>query len=457
MTGQIGYESFLGMGILNPVMKMDSIWTKNVEMPRFPQLEGDLKTDVLVIGGGMAGLLCAEELTRAGAECVLIEEKRIMGGVSGRTTAKLTAPHGLIYGKLLETFGLEKARQYYLANREGVEALGMLAQSIDCDYEKQSSFLYATGNIKELEGEMAAYRKLDIPGVWEKELALPFPVSGALKLPEQAQFHPLKLAAALARDLRIFENTRALEFVGNRVRTPKGTVTARKIIAATHFPTLNKHGAFFLKLYQQRSYVIALENTPRLEGMYLDCAGNGLSVRSAGQWLLLGGGGHRTGKQGRGWALPEAAAEQYFPQGRIVARWATQDCMTLDGAPYIGRYSMATPDLFVATGFQKWGMSTAMVAANVLTDLILGKENPYAALFSPSRSMLHGQLLCNGVETTMNLLRPTAPRCPHLGCALRWNPRERSWDCPCHGSRFDEEGRLLNNPATGDLKHPPRT
>lgn len=437
-------------------MKMDAIWEKDVQMPRFSQLEGDLNTDVLVIGGGMAGLLCAKELTRAGAECVLIEENRIMSGVSGRTTAKLTAQHGLIYGKLLGKFGPEMARQYYLANREGVEALGNLARRVDCDYEKQSSFLYATGSTKELEGEMAAYRKLGIPGTWEKELALPFPVTGALKFSDQAQFHPLKLAAALAKDLCIFENTKALEFLGNRVRTAKGTVTARKIIVATHFPMLNKHGAYFLKLYQQRSYVIALENTPRVEGMYLDCAENGLSVRSAGQWLLLGGGGHRTGKQGLGWKLPEVAAEKYFPQGKTVARWATQDCMTLDGMPYIGRYSKATPDLYVATGFQKWGMSTAMVAANILTDLVQGKENPHEALFSPSRSMLHEQLLCNGIETTLNLLRPTAPRCPHLGCALRWNPQERSWDCACHGSRFDEEGRLLNNPATGDLKHPPR-
>lgn len=404
----------------------------------------------------MAGLLCAKELTRAGAECVLIEEKRIMGGVSGRTTAKLTAQHGLIYGKLLGKFGSEKARQYYQANREGVEALSQLTRRVDCDYEKQSSFLYTTGSTKELEGEMAAYRVLGIPGAWEKVLALPFPVACALKLPDQTQFHPMKLAAELAKDLHIFENTKALEFLGNQVRTPKGTVTARKIIVTTHFPMLNKHGAFFLKLYQQRSYVIALENTPRVEGMYLDCAENGLSVRSAGQWILLGGGGHRTGKQGMGWKLPESAAEKYFPQGKIVARWATQDCMTLDGMPYIGRYSEATPDLYVATGFQKWGMSTAMVAANILTDLVRGKKNPYEGLFSPSRSMLHGQLLCNAIETTLNLLRPTAPRCPHLGCALRWNSQERSWDCSCHGSRFDEEGHLLNNPATGDLKHPPR-
>ena len=218
---------------------------------------------------------------------------------------------------------------------------------------------------------------------------------------------------------------------------------------------LNEHGAYFLKLYQQRSYVIALENAKQPEGMYLDCADNGLSLRSAGRYLLLGGGGHRTGKQGLNWSLPEAVAAQYYPDAKILARWATQDCMTLDGMPYIGRYSSATPDLYVATGFQKWGMSTSMAAASILVDLIQNRENPYSSLFSPQRSMMHKQLLVNGLEATANLLLPTKPRCPHLGCALHWNKAERSWDCSCHGSRFDEKGKVLNNPATDDMKHPP--
>lgn len=267
--------------------------------------------------------------------------------------------------------------------------------------------------------------------------------------------NPMKLAAQLAKGLRIYENTKALSFAGNQVQTASGTITAQKIIVATHFPMLNKHGAYFLKLYQQRSYVIALENAKQPEGMYLDCADNGLSLRSAGRYFLLGGGGHRTGKQGLNWSLPEAVAAQYYPDAKILARWATQDCMTLDGMPYIGRYSSATPDLYVATGFQKWGMSTSMVAASILADLIQNRENPYSSLFSPQRSMMHKQLLVNGLEATANLLLPTKPRCPHLGCALHWNEAERSWDCSCHGSRFDEKGKVLNNPATDNMKHPP--
>ncbi len=431
---------------------MDSIWGADVQMPHFPQLNQDVRTDVLIIGGGLAGLLCAWKLTRAGVDCLLIEEKRLMEGVSGRTTAKLTSQHGLIYGKLLRKFGPEKARLYWQANEEALAEFAALSQKADFDFVPEKNYIYATGDTKKLEAEMAAYEQLKIPAQWESTLPLPFPVAGALCFPNQAQFHPLKLAAYIAKDLLIYENTKALSFVGNRVQTPKGTITAEKIIVATHFPLLNKHGSYFLKLYQQRSYVIALENAPQVEGMYLDCAENGLSVRNAGKWLLLGGGGHRTGKQGACWHLPEAVAGKYYPESKMVARWATQDCMTLDGIPYIGQYSKRTPDLFVATGFQKWGMTTSMVASEILKDLILERENPYASLFSPSRSILHPQLAMNGIETTCNLLRPTKPRCPHLGCALQWNEAEHSWDCPCHGSRFDEEGRVLNNPATDDLK-----
>ena len=426
-------------------------------MPRFPQLKRDMHTDVLIIGGGLAGLLCGWNLSRAGVNCVLIEENRLMEGVSGRTTAKLTAQHGLIYEKLLKKFGPEKTRLYYEANRDAVAAYRKLAEQADFDLVPEHNYMYATEDTEKLEGEMAACQVLGIPARWETSLPLPFPVAGAVCFPDQAQFHPVKLAAYIAKGLKIYEKTKALAFLGNRVQTPQGTITAKKIIVATHFPMLNKHGAYFLKLYQQRSYVIALQNAERVEGMYLDCADNGLSIRKAGQYLLLGGGGHRTGKEGLGWKLPENAAEKYYPDGRIAARWATQDCMTLDGMPYIGRYSKATPDLYVATGFQKWGMSTAMVAAKMLTDLIQDRENPYADLFSPTRSVWHKQLLCNGLESTVNLLRPTKPRCPHLGCALHWNGAEHSWDCPCHGSRFDENGKLLNNPATDDLKHPPRS
>lgn len=425
-------------------------------MPRFSNLEGDMHTDVLIIGGGLTGILCAWHLRRAGVDCALIEANRLMHGVSGRTTAKLTSQHGLIYAELLQKFGPEKARMYWQINEDAIAEYRKIAKYADFDLAKENSYIYSTGSTEKLERELVACEQLELPAVWKDALSLPFSVSGAVYFPDQAQFHPMKLAACLAKDLPVYENTKALSFAGNVVKTPKGTVTAKKIIVATHFPLLNKHGAYFLKLYQQRSYVIAIENAPKLNGMYLDCAENGLSLRSAENFLLLGGGGHRTGKKGLGWQLPQSVVERYYPQARIVGRWATQDCMTLDKMPYIGIYSPSTPNLYVAAGFQKWGMSTAMAAAMILSDLVQDRENPYAALFSPSRSIFHKQLLCNGIESAANLLRPTRPRCPHLGCALQWNQAEHSWDCPCHGSRFDENGKLLNNPATDDLKHPPK-
>lgn len=431
---------------------MDTIWEKEGEMPRFDKLDGNLRTDVLIIGGGLAGLLCAHHLQKAGADCALIEENRLMSGVSGRTTAKLTSQHGLIYKKLLNRFGPEKARLYYKANEDAIKAFRLLEKEGDFGLEAQSSFIYSTGDLQKLEEEMDAYERLKIPGKWKEALPLPFGVTGALELSGQAQFHPVKLGAHLAKDLTVYEDTKALAFVGNRVETPGGSISAEKIIVATHFPLWNKHGAYFLKLYQQRSYVLAVKTGSPIEGMYLDCEDNGLSVRGAGAFLLLGGGGHRTGKEGLGWKLPEQVARTYYPDGPAVARWATQDCMSLDGMPYIGRYSKATPNLYVATGFGKWGMSSSMVAARVLTDLVMGKEDPYGGLFSPQRSVLHPQLLANSLETMVNLLRPGAPRCPHLGCALHWNKAEHSWDCACHGSRFSQEGKLLNNPATDDLK-----
>ena len=263
----------------------ESIWREDVQMPCFPELDGSLQTDVLIIGGGLTGLMCAWNLTRVGVDCVLIEQNQIMSGISGRTTAKLTAQHGLVFAKLIQKYGTEKAKLYWQANRDAVMELGKLPHSTDCDFQLQNSYLYATDSTKKLEAEMAACQQLGIPVRWENTLQLPFPVIGALNVPDQGQFHPLKLAAHIANGLPIYENTKALAFVGNQVKTPKGTVTAQRIIVATHFPMLNKHGAYFLKLYQQRSYVIALENAKQPEGMYLDCAENGLSLRSAGRWL----------------------------------------------------------------------------------------------------------------------------------------------------------------------------
>ena len=430
----------------------NSIWCDSVQLPSFPKLERNLKTDILIVGGGLAGILCAWKLQQAGVNYALIESDSILHGVSRNTTAKLTSQHGFLYHKLLQRFGPEIARLYYEANENALAQYRDLAKSIDCDFEEKDHSIYTLADKSKLQAEWDALQQLHIPSEPDTGSGLPFPVAGAIRFPAQAQFHPLKFAAAIAKDLHIYEHTAAKSFADHTVATDSGTVTASKIVMATHFPILNKHGLYFLTMYQHRSYVLALENAPQLDSMYLDEAVDGLSFRNYEDLLLLGGGGHRTGKSGGCWDELERFASKFYPNSKILCRWAAQDCMTLDEMPYIGQYSKNTPDLYVATGFNKWGMTTSMAAAAVLSDLLQDKENPYAKVFSPSRSMLRPQLFLNAAESTLHLIKPTKPRCPHLGCALSWNPAEHSWDCPCHGSRFSEDGALLDNPSTGDLK-----
>ena len=429
-----------------------SLWKDGSYLPEFPKLQGDLKTDVLIIGGGMCGLLCAYFLKQAGVNYALVEANRIASGVTGNTTAKITALHGLIYGDLVRKSGMETAAKYYYVNQQAIRDFAEIAKSANCDFETQTAYTYSLQSREKIEREFSVLQRLGAKTEIKYQSPLPIPFAAAVGLGEQAQFHPLKFLGHICKDLEIYEHTRVTEFKPDYVRCEQGRIQAKKIIVATHFPFLNKHGSYFLKLYQHRSYVLALENTPKLDGMYVDEADKGLSFRAYKDLLLLGGGSHRTGKHGGNWAELTAFAREHYPGAKEVCRWATQDCMTLDGVPYIGQYSRNTPSLYVATGFNKWGMTSAMVAAMILRDMILGKENPYASVFSPSRSMLRPQLVVNAFEATTNLLTPTTKRCPHLGCALKWNPAERTWDCPCHGSRFTHDGQLIDNPATGDFK-----
>ena len=276
-------------------------------------------------------------------------------------------------------------------------------------------------------------------------------MAGAVRVHNQAQFHPLKFVFCLAKGLHIYEHTPVRELIGTTAVTDSGKVAAKAVIVATHFPFLNKHGSYFLKLYQHRSYVIALENAPDVDGMYVDEAQEGMSFRNARDLLLVGGGGHRTGKRGGAWRELREFARRYYPGATEKYQWATQDCMSLDGVPYIGPYSSSTSNLYVATGFNKWGMTSSMVSAMLLSDLVQGKTNPFAEVFSPSRTVLRPQLVVNGFEAAVGLLAPTTKRCPHMGCALKWNSQEHTWDCPCHGSRFTKKGECIDNPATGDL------
>ncbi len=430
---------------------MQSVWSDSVQMQTFPALKGDAKTGVLVIGGGLAGVLCTYFLQEAGADVMLVEAKRIGSGITKNTTAKITAQHGLIYDQLIQHAGIQKAKQYLEANLWAVNKYKTLcAQAhMSCGFEEKSSYVYTLKQKNKILAEVSALKKLGFPGEFVKDIPLPLPVTGAVKFPGQGQFNPLQFLQALSKDLKIYENTMVERVKGTVAETANGHITASKIIVATHYPILKKAipGLYFMKLYQHRSYVLALENAKNVEGMYVDEAQKGLSFRNYKGLLLLGGGDHRTGKTGGCWEELRRFAHAHYPNATEKYAWATQDCMSLDSVPYIGQYTAGNSDIYVATGFNKWGMTSSMVSAQLLADMILGIQNKNRPVFNPARSMLKKQLFCNLGESTLNLLTPTFPRCPHMGCALKWNKAERTWDCPCHGSRFNQQGDLIDNPA----------
>jgi glycine/D-amino acid oxidase-like deaminating enzyme len=432
---------------------MKSIWNNTTTHTKLPSLDRSIKTDVLIIGGGMAGILCAYHLKQAGADCVLVEAGRIGAGITKNTTAKITSQHGLIYDKLIKNAGLEKARMYLQANQSAIAQFKRLSEKIPCTLEEKDAFVFSLSGSQAIEREVRAVNRLGFKAQFTENIPLPFKTAGAVRFEKQAQLNPLQFLYGIASGLKnVYENTTVRELANNTAITDNAKIKAEKIIIAAHFPFLNKHGSYFLKMYQRRSYVIAVEGAENVDGMYIQDVQDGISLRNYNDLLLIGGGGHRTGENGGNWQELRRFASKFYPKAVEKYAWAAQDCMTLDSIPYIGRYSGSTRNLYVCTGFNKWGMTGSMVGAMILTDKITGRKNPYAEVFSPQRSILKPQLAVNGVTAVKNLLTPSVRRCPHMGCALKWNRMERTWDCPCHGSRFEKNGKLIDNPATGDLK-----
>lgn len=428
-------------------MEHTSLWSATAQLPRFAPLTQDCETDVLIVGGGMTGLLCAYLLQKAGVKYLLCEARRIASNVTAGTTAVLTAQHGAMYASLAQKRGARAARQYMEANLLALEDYRRMCEKLDCDFQTKPAYVFSLDDEQKMRREARALQALGAKTRFVRETPLPFGVAGAVKWEDQAQFHPLKFAGAIAEGLHIAEDTRIESVFSGGAVTDRHVIRAKWIIVATHFPVRGTRGLFSLKLYQRRSYVIALANAPDLQGTYSQDAPNGLYLRNAQDMLVVGGGGGRTGSGGTAWQMARAFAKKYYPDAQERFSWAAQDCMSLDDVPYIGPCSHHMPNVLVATGFGQWGMTTAMVAAKMLCAHILHQPERYAALFSPTRSMLHPQLLKNAASSAARLLLPKTPRCPHLGCALSWNPQEHSWDCPCHGSRFDEYGRVLENPA----------
>lgn len=430
---------------------MLSVWSEESGFEKFPQLKNDIKTSVAVIGGGITGLLCAYMLKQNGVDCVILEADKICKGVTQNTTAKITSQHGLVYDKFIKKFGIEKTQMYLQANEKAINRYAELCKNISCEFERKDNYVYSVNNSKLINNELHALVRIGYNPDFCTEIPVPIEIAGAIMFPNQAQFNPLQFLSHISKELTIYENTKVIEIRGNEAITQKPKITADYFIVTTHFPFMNKYGGYFIKLYQERSYLLALEDGPQINGMYVDDAKKGMSFRNYKNYLLVGGGDHRTGKDGGNYHELKAFSAIHYPEFPIRYQWATQDCMSLDNVPYIGRYSNKIPNVLVATGFNKWGMTSSMVSAELLSDMVLNNKNEYEAVFSPSRSILSTQLPINIFETTVGLLTPTTKRCPHLGCALKWNSAEHTWDCPCHGSRFTQTGKVIENPATGNL------
>ncbi|MCL2843564.1 MAG: FAD-dependent oxidoreductase [Oscillospiraceae bacterium] len=433
-------------------MMTGSVWRETTARSPHPALAGDIETDVLVIGGGMCGILTARLLQEAGVRCIVAEAKQVGGGVTQNTTAKLTAQHGLVYADFIQRFGVEKARQYYDANTWAIGIYQTLSEQFPCDFEQKTAYVYSVDSRAKLDREAAAYQKLGLPADIAETPSLPLNTAGAVYMEGQAQFHPLKLLYALADRLEVYENTFVRKIEGTTARTAQGSIKAQRIILATHYPLVNIPGLYFLKLYQHRSYVTAITGATAIDGMYVDEKESGLSFRTYDNLLLVGGGDHKTGKQGGGYAVLDTFIQQAYPQAIPAYRWATQDCMTLDSTPYIGQHRRGAGKLYVGTGFNKWGMTGSMVAAKVLSDMILHGQSEWEELYSPQRSMWTRQLLANVGAAVVGLCSIGGPRCAHMGCKLHYNAAEASWDCACHGSRFDSGGHVVQNPAKRGIR-----
>ena len=453
---------------------MKSIWSETCDIPQREPLRGDTETEIAVIGAGMAGVLIASALQRAGRQVAVFEAKRIASGQTRNTTAKITAQHGLFAERLIKTLGEERAKKYAEANLAAIEAYRKLIaeENIDCDFSNESAFVYGDDESL-LENEAKAQAALGLATYLVSNPDVPGGAKAAVRADGQAQFHPLKFLKAISEPLTIYENTPVISVDGGELQTARGRVRAEKVVFACHYPFINFPGMYFARMHQERSYVLALENASIPGGMWIGAGDGGYSFRKYGDLVLFGGEGHRTGENSGGgkYEALRKRASGFFQNSRVKTYWSAQDCVTADGVPYIGRYSDSTPNWYVATGFQKWGMTTSMASAMILRDMICGRENPYADAFDPGRFDLKAVAgtFSEGAQAVKGLTRSllnipqaykdesgevhaVSVKCPHLGCQLEWNPDEKTWDCPCHGSRFTANGELISGPAQEDLE-----
>jgi glycine/D-amino acid oxidase-like deaminating enzyme/nitrite reductase/ring-hydroxylating ferredoxin subunit len=488
-----------------------SLWLDE-SVSDYAPLAGDLTVDTVVVGGGIVGLTTAYELATAGQSVALVERDRLLGGTTGHTTAKLTSLHGLRYAGLIERRSERRAREYGRANEAAIDRVERRVDDlgIDCEFERTDAYTYVTDRdrVSAVRDEVRAAKRLDLPASFVESTDLPYEVAGAVRFADQARFDPVAYLRALATatkaaDGRLFERTRATAVSGGspcRVTTDRGTITADAVVVATNFP-ITDHAGYFARMSPKRSYVLAvrLQDDPP-EGLYYDPTAPYFSVRprpgGRDSLVLLGGQNHRTG-DGDGTAARyrrlESQARDRFSVEAVEYRWATQDFETFDGVPFVGTLPVFDEGVYVATGFGGWGMTNGTAAARLLADRVLGRDSELGRVFRPTRVTLGVEpfLSHNGTtarqfltgwfgrrsdlpETALDdgeagvfqrgdeqvaayrdddgQLHAVSAVCPHMGCLVEWNDGERSWDCPCHGSRFDVDGSVLDVPAVDGLR-----
>jgi glycine/D-amino acid oxidase-like deaminating enzyme/nitrite reductase/ring-hydroxylating ferredoxin subunit len=495
--------------MLQTTSAAESLWFDGPDALGYPPLTGTVSADVAVIGGGIAGLTAAVLLKRAGARVAVIEAARVGTGVTGCTTAKVSALQSTIYSTLRSRHDADRAFRYAEASTAGVEQLASIVseEGIECELERRVAATYAAEESQrdQVEREADAARSAGLSVELVESLALPFPVHGAVVLADQLQLHPVRylrgLAAAVDADGSwVFENSRALgvsEGSPCTVTTADGEVRADHVVVATHYPILDR-GLYFARLEPERSYCIALRLATGAppQTMSISAGAPTRSLRAYGDQLIIGGEGHPTGSReatNDRFERLERFAREHWHVDAVTHRWSAHDPVPYDHLPMIGAYRPGSSRLWVSAGFMKWGIASATFAAMILADLIGGKPNEWADAFSPNRLSLTSthEVAKLGAKFAADLLgdrlRPpqalsadrippgearvlpdglgkkgvyrdrdgalhaVSLRCTHLGCLLRFNAAERSWDCPCHGSRFAVDGAVLEGPAVHPL------
>ena len=493
----------------------ESFWRSSIEFPEFPSLDTDINVDVVIVGAGITGITSAFLLINEGLKVAVLEAGKILNGTTGHTTAKITAQHDLIYDEFIQNIGKSKARLYYEANTEALHFIKetVAQQNIDCDFSTQDAYIYATTDeyATKIEKEAEAYEKLTIDGGLVDRIPFDIDIKKALVMKNQAQFHPTKYLVQLIQLFTekgglIFENTTAVNIETGEnptVLTREGSsVTAKHILVCSHFPFYEGLGLYSTRMYADRSYALAVKTKKKFPaGIYLSADQPTRSLRSLSvngeELVLIVGESHKTGQGIETMAHYKALeefGEEIFGLDEIVYRWSAQDLVTLDKLPYIGEITSGQPNILIATGFRKWGMSNGTAAALLFRDMILGRENNFRNLYTPSRFYAHPSLknflvqnanvvgklikgklesprtnpedLANGEGAVITLeghrkgaykdddgkLHIVDTTCTHIGCEVEWNNGDRTWDCPCHGSRFSPTGEVIEGPAEKPLK-----